>query len=263
MTGSHSDGRRRAVVLLGKSAFASSPVAEMRRLAARMQSRHPELLVGIGFSEQGIPSLRETLLGLRRPAIEEVLILPLPIPLESSLTFWLRGVVARWQTEEPGRWPAIRIASPLGESAGLPVLLDELLAGFDLAPVEPMVPPAEGAKSTILPQRRRVLVCQGPDCNMKGATALWGHLRNVQQRRGLRTEGEGTMTAMCTCLGPCNLAPVLQVFPEGTYYCGVTEADIDRIADEHLLRGRIVADLAYPADGTKQTLRIAPRKELA
>jgi (2Fe-2S) ferredoxin len=65
------------------------------------------------------------------------------------------------------------------------------------------------------------------------------------------------MTAKATCLGPCALAPVLQVFPEGTYHGGVTEAAIDRIAEEHLLGGRIVEAFAYHPTGRKQRLRHA------
>jgi (2Fe-2S) ferredoxin len=67
--------------------------------------------------------------------------------------------------------------------------------------------------------------------------------------------GDGTMSAKSTCLGPCNLAPVLQVFPEGTYYGGVTEAAVDRIVTEHLLGGAVVDDFAYHPTGRKQVLR--------
>ncbi|CAN7626615.1 hypothetical protein LJR007_001197 [Aminobacter sp. LjRoot7] len=69
------------------------------------------------------------------------------------------------------------------------------------------------------------------------------------------------MTAKSTCLGPCNLAPVLQVFPEGTYYGGVTEAAVDRIVTEHLLGGAVVDDFAYQPTGRKQVLRPAPASE--
>lgn len=63
------------------------------------------------------------------------------------------------------------------------------------------------------------------------------------------------MTAKSTCLGPCNLAPVLQVFPEGTYYGGVNEDTIDRIIGEHLLGGGIAEDFAYHPTGRRQRLR--------
>lgn len=84
---------------------------------------------------------------------------------------------------------------------------------------------------------------------------IWGHLRNEQKRLSLRTSGEGTMSAKTSCLGPCSLAPVLQVWPEGTYYGGVDEAGVDRIVERHLLGGAIVDELAYHPTGTKQRLR--------
>jgi (2Fe-2S) ferredoxin len=45
------------------------------------------------------------------------------------------------------------------------------------------------------------------------------------------------------------------VFPEGTYYGGVTEDAIDRIIGDHLLGGRITEDFAYHPTGRKQRLR--------
>jgi (2Fe-2S) ferredoxin len=86
---------------------------------------------------------------------------------------------------------------------------------------------------------------------------VWGHLRNEQARLGLCEAGEGTMSARTSCLGPCNLAPVLQVWPEGTVYGGVDEAGVDAIIAEHLLGGRIVTRLAYVPNGRKPILRKA------
>jgi (2Fe-2S) ferredoxin len=63
------------------------------------------------------------------------------------------------------------------------------------------------------------------------------------------------MSCKTTCLGPCALAPVVQVWPDGTVYGGVDEAGVDRIIAEHLGEGRVVADLAYAPTGKKQTLR--------
>jgi (2Fe-2S) ferredoxin len=86
---------------------------------------------------------------------------------------------------------------------------------------------------------------------------IWGHLRNEQARLGLREAGEGTMSARTSCLGPCSLAPVLQVWPEGAVYGGVDETGVDAIIAEHLLGGRIVTRLAYAPNGRKQILRKA------
>lgn len=134
-------------------------------------------------------------------------------------------------------------------------LLDAVIRSPAAEPVA-LSTEAPAVEGSIVPaHKRRVLVCQGAPCIRVGAETVWGHLRNEQKRLGLRTAGEGTMSARTSCLGPCNLAPVVQIWPEGTRYGGVDEAGMDRIVDRHLLEGEIVEDLAYRPSGAKQTLR--------
>ncbi|MBR1844683.1 MAG: NADH-quinone oxidoreductase subunit NuoF, partial [Lachnospiraceae bacterium] len=47
------------------------------------------------------------------------------------------------------------------------------------------------------------------------------------------------------CHGLCALGPIIQVFPEGIFYTGVTPADVERIVDEHIIAGKPVKDLVY------------------
>jgi (2Fe-2S) ferredoxin len=84
---------------------------------------------------------------------------------------------------------------------------------------------------------------------------VWGHLRNIQKARSLRTDGPGVMTCKTTCLGPCGLAPVIQVWPDGTWYGGVDEAGVERIVEQHLLGGEAVTELSYVVQPGKQWLR--------
>lgn len=252
---------KRAVVLVAKSAFAAAPYWQMQRLADLAAALPGVDHARYGFTEQGTPSLREALVALRHAEFTDILLLPLMLPIEPSFTAWLTRSLRRWQAEDAAPWPNVRIAQGLAESPILPALMAELVAGADAAapfpPLEKLVP--EG--SLVPAQKRRVLVCQGGPCNAAGADLIWGHLRNQQDRHKLRVTGDGTMTAKSTCLGPCNLAPVMQVFPEGTYYGGVTEAAIDRIVTEHLLGGAVVDDFAYQPTGRKQVLRPAPASE--
>jgi (2Fe-2S) ferredoxin len=244
----------RAVVLVAKSAFAAAPHAEMRRLAA-MASMLPGVAKSLAcYSEQGQPSLRDALLSLRGGGYETILIVPLVLPMEPSFMNWMTRSLKRWQAEFPGGWPPIRIARDIAQSLHFEPLLAALVNGAGAEP--PVLPDGAKSEASLVPaQKRRVLVCEGGACNAAGAGAIWGHLRNVQEARRLRVTGDGTMTAKATCLGPCALAPVLQVFPEGTWYGGVTEAAVDRIAEEHLLGGRVVEDFAYRPTGRKQRLR--------
>lgn len=246
------EGRRLALLLLAKSAFAAPPHREMERLA-RALARDTGAVVRACFSEQGQPSLRDALVALWAEAPDEIRILPLVLPMEPGFLRWLSRSVARWQAEATGPTAPVSIAHDVASAPGFAALLTALATG-EARPVPPLRAPAPEAV-LVPPQRRRVLVCEGGACNAAGATAIWAHLRNLQVRRNLRMTGAGTMTAKSTCLGPCALAPVVQVFPEGTWYGGVTEAAIDRIVDEHLLGDRIVERFAYHPTGRKQRLR--------
>ena len=244
-----------AVLLVAKSAFAAAPHAEMQRIAT-MAAMLPGVAAAMAcYSEQGQPSLRDALLSLRGGPYDAILVVPLVLPLEPSFLNWITRSLKRWQSEHPGRWPPVRISRDIAQSLHFEPLLGALING---AAAEPAVPPDDHVKlegSLVPAQKRRVLVCEGGACNAAGAHAIWGHLRNLQESRKLRMTGEGTMTAKATCLGPCNLAPVLQVYPEGTYYGGVTETAVDRIVEEHLLGGSVVHDFAYEPTGRKQRLR--------
>jgi (2Fe-2S) ferredoxin len=251
--GSRDDGRK-AVLLLARSAVTAAPIQEMERFRKRVADCSGVERVVFAFSEQGVPSLREALAELIAAHCGPILIVPLLLPAEPNFNTWLARTLQRWRTGDARQWPEIRIAPLLAERPEMADLLGALVnAGGDMLPMPEKAIQAEG--SVVPAQKRRVLVCLGGPCNVAGANALWGYLRNEQERLSLRTAGEGTHTAKATCLGPCALAPVLQVWPEGTYYGGVDEAGIDRIIAEHLLGGKVVEDLAYQPTGRKQVLR--------
>ncbi len=246
-----------AVLLLAKSAFAAAPHQDMQRLAALAEGLAGARTVRFAFTEQGTPSLREALSDLVGETVGKVLVVPLMLPMEPSFYNWLTNSLKRWRAVDPRPWPALSIAASPTSSALMAQLIKDLaMTSQDLDLSSPARPAAEG--SLVPAQKRRVLVCQGGPCNSAGADAIWGHLRNQQERQKLRLIGDGVMTAKSTCLGPCNLAPVLQVFPEGTYYGGVTEGAVDRIIADHLLGGRIVEDFAYHPTGRKQRRRHIP-----
>lgn len=248
--------QRIALILLAKSAITAQPLAEMAALAEAAERRLPGIAAFPAYSEQGTPSLRDRLRDLAARGFAEIRIVPVLLPMEPSFPVWIRKAVTRWQVEAPGPWPVVRVAGgPNSCPVGMMALVDDLLAGSANAEVimPPAVPKDEG--SLVPAQKYRVLVCAGGPCNDAGSATLWGHLRNEQDRLKLRSTGDGMMSCKTSCLGPCNLAPVVQVWPDGTVYGCVDEAGIDRILAEHIGTGRVVADLAYAATGTKQRLR--------
>lgn len=243
------------MVLVSRSAVAAAPRTEMEALAGQA-ARMP----GIGhatyaFTEQGVPSLREVVAALRERPFAEIRIIPLLLPMEPSFRAWLGRTLARWQTGWDREGPAVRIGLGPVSSVHLEGLVADLI---DRAGHEPLFDPASYppvTDSVVAAAQRRVLVCRGGPCSEAGSAVLWGHLRNEQERLGLRKAGRGTMSATTSCLGPCSLAPVIQVWPEGTVYGGLDEIGIDRIVAEHLLGDTPVEALAYAADGRKKRLR--------
>jgi (2Fe-2S) ferredoxin len=214
------------VLLLARSATAAQPVREMERWASGMAELPGVSGASFAFSEEGPLSLRDSLRALVEANDQPIVVVPMVLPSEPSFENWLRRTVQRWQAADARPWPEIRVAAFPGMQSQMRDVLTACLAAD--APVEPDKPAGEG--SIVPAQKRCVLVCMGGPCNAAGAAPIWGHLRNEQK-------------------GPCSLAPVLQVWPEGTLYGGVDEAGVDRIVQDHLLGGGIVEALAYHPTG--------------
>lgn len=241
------------VLLLARSATTAASLRQMERLRDDAAG-----LAGVGtavfaFTEEGSPSLQASL-GELVDAGQPLVIVPLVLPAEPSFVIGVKRSLERWQADDTRPWPEIRISPFLAEQTLMRDLLSAVIQS-DGATILDVGEPKAVEGSIVPAQKRRVLVCQGAPCIRAGAEMIWGHLRNEQKRLSLRTVGDGTMSAKTSCLGPCALAPVLQVWPEGTMYGGVDEAGVDRIIQSHLLGGEIVEDLVYRPTGTKQKLR--------
>lgn len=214
--------------------------------------------VSLAFGEQGSPSLYTALRSLADEKADEVLLLPLVLPMEPSFRLWIARAVQRWRAAAPDlRWPIVRLGpDPTGTAAIRQVLRQMLVDAEEAPPLGEAALFASDA-SLVPAQHWRVLVCQGPACNSAGAPAVWGRLMQDQDRLDLRTRHRGVVACTTSCLGPCSLAPVLQVYPEDQIYGGVDETGVGCIVQEHLIGGAVVRELAYVPNARKQRLRVA------
>lgn len=109
------------------------------------------------------------------------------------------------------------------------------------------------AKPKIGDYRRHLLVCTGPRCTQNGESqALFDRLGDKFKAAGLDAGELRVKRSRVGCFAACKGGPILCVQPDGTWYYNVTDANLDRIVEEHLKNGRVVADLVFhqgPGDG--------------
>lgn len=97
------------------------------------------------------------------------------------------------------------------------------------------------------PYQHHVYVCNQskaegvPSCSAHGSEKLINRLRQEVMKQGL---GDSVQITTCGSIGLCERGPNMVVYPEGTWYSGVTPDDIPEIVSEHFKSGRIVERLA-------------------
>jgi (2Fe-2S) ferredoxin/predicted O-methyltransferase YrrM len=96
------------------------------------------------------------------------------------------------------------------------------------------------------PFRYHVFVCDqqkpegAPSCGAGGGLAVIEALRREVAAQGLESQVQVTA---CGSLGLCESGPNAVVYPEGTWYSGLTLADAPELVEEHFRNGRPVARL--------------------
>ena len=83
-------------------------------------------------------------------------------------------------------------------------------------------------------------------CAQHNAQAAFDHCKQRVKALGLAGPGQVRVNK-AGCLDRCSGGPVAVVYPEGTWYSYVDEADIDEIVERHLQNGEVVERLLTPA----------------
>ncbi len=93
--------------------------------------------------------------------------------------------------------------------------------------------------------RTHILVAVDPESILYGAKGILQKFEKLIEKNGLSDEVKVTETGN---LGIMGKGVVAVVYPEGAYYVNISSEDVDRIIDEHIIKGRIVKDLLYEGE---------------
>jgi (2Fe-2S) ferredoxin len=88
---------------------------------------------------------------------------------------------------------------------------------------------------------RHVFLCIGEECCSKEVgAAAWEVLKRELKDRSLSlsTGPNACYRTKAQCLRVCNNGPILVVYPEGTYYFGMTAEKIPEFVQRHLVDGQ-------------------------
>ena len=102
--------------------------------------------------------------------------------------------------------------------------------------------------------KRHLFLCAGPDCcSSDQGLATWNHLKSRHKALWPNMEEAPVYRTRVECLRVCTDGPIMVVYPDGTWYHGVTPDVVDRILEEHVIGGVPVEEFFFARNPIGQT----------
>jgi (2Fe-2S) ferredoxin len=105
---------------------------------------------------------------------------------------------------------------------------------------------ATAAKLGVGAYRRHVFLCTGPNCcTPEVGLAAWEALKQEIKDHNLGTGERACYRTKVGCLRICCHGPTMVVYPEGTWYHGMTADRIPLFVQRHLIGGEPVGEWVF------------------
>jgi (2Fe-2S) ferredoxin len=102
------------------------------------------------------------------------------------------------------------------------------------------------AKQGIGAYQRHIFLCTGPSCcTPEEGLAAWEVLKKELKERNLLSGPNACYRTKVGCLRICCHGPTMVVYPEGTWYHGMTAARVPQFVQQHLVENRPVAEWVF------------------
>ena len=112
------------------------------------------------------------------------------------------------------------------------------------------------AKLGIGSYQRHVFLCTGPNCcTPEEGQAAWEALKKSVKEKDLGSGPRACYRTKVGCLRICCHGPTMVVYPEGTWYHGMSAERIPLFVQQHLVDGKPIREWIFadnPIDATSQ-----------
>src|SRR6202022_2609222 len=94
--------------------------------------------------------------------------------------------------------------------------------------------------------QRHIFLCTGPSCcTPETGQAAWEALKQSLKDNGLTTGRNACYRTKVGCLRICCHGPTMVVYPEGTWYSGMTADHMERFVREPLIDARPIREWLF------------------